>query len=79
MGNSRSWKPDQREQIGKTGVLSQRGDINSAIHSSAIYSSAIYTSAIHGSAMAMGFSFSVDFGHNGRPSISTPRMGSQRR
>ena len=24
-------------------------------------------------AMAMGFSFSVDFGHNDRPSISTPQ------
>ena len=74
MGCSRSWKPDQRKQIEETGVLSQRGNIISAIHSSAIY-----TSAIHGSAVAMGFSFSVDFGHNGRPSISTPRMGSQRR
>ena len=74
MGNSRSWKPDQREQIGETGVPCRRGNIISAIHSSAVY-----TSAIHRSTVAMGFSFSVDFGHNGRPSISTSRMGSQRR
>ena len=63
----------------ETGVLSHRGDIMSAIHGSAIHSSAIHNSAIHRSMAAMGFSFSVDFVHNGRPSISTPHMGPQRR
>ena len=47
-------------QILETGALLWRGDTR--------------CSAL-GNATAMGFSFSVDFGHNGRPSIPTARMG----